>query len=209
MKVERTEPVGQSTTWLHIHLDDGSHFKVPAYAVADAGAFPGKELTEEALSQLRAEAAKMQTRECAIRAVAASSISEKSLQKRLVQKGATEESAEETVEWLRELRLIDDAQTAAQLVRSAAAKGYGISRVKSILYEKGIPKELWEDALSTLPEMDDAIDRFLHQKLDGKVLDEKIIKKTADALLRRGHSWQDVREGLCRYQEGLDLEDME
>ena len=57
--------------------------------------------------------------------------------------------------------------------------------------------------------MDGAIDKFLHQRLDGRALDEKLIKKTADALLRRGHSWQDVRNGLRRYRDGLDLEEME
>ena len=57
--------------------------------------------------------------------------------------------------------------------------------------------------------MDGAIDKFLHQRLDGRALDEKLIKKTADALLRRGHSWQDVRDGLRRYRDGLNLEEME
>ena len=83
------------------------------------------------------------------------------------------------------------------------------SSIKNILYEKGIPKELWDAALDELPEMDGAIDKLLHQKLDGRTLDDKLIKKTADALMRRGHCWQDVRDGLRRYREGLDLEEME
>lgn len=209
MRVERTEQAGQSTTWLQLTFEDGTRLKASAFSVAELGAFAGKELTEEEVAQLRVEAAKARTKERAIRTVAASAVSEKELQKRLVQKGSSETDAEETVEWLRELHLLNDADTAAQLVRSAAAKGYGASRVRSILYEKGIPKELWDHALEELPEMDGAIDKFLHQKLDGRVLDEKLIKKTADALLRRGHSWQDVRDGLRRYRDGLDLEEME
>lgn len=209
MRVERAEQAGQSTTWLQLTFDDGSRLRAPAFSVAELGAFAGKELTDEELAQLKTAAAKARTKERAVRTVAASAVSEKELQKRLVQKGSSQEDAAETVEWLRELHLLSDADTAAQLVRSAAAKGYGEARIKSILYEKGIPKELWDAALDELPEMDGAIDKFLHQRLDGRAVDEKLVKKTADALLRRGHSWQDVREGLRRYREGLDLEEME
>lgn len=177
MRVERAEQAGQSTTWLQLTLEDGTRLKAPAFSVAELRAFAGKELTCEELAQLKAEAAKARTKERAVRTVAASAVSEKELQKRLVQKGSSEEDAEETVTWLRELHLLNDGDTAAQLVRSAAAKGYGASRIKSILYEKGIPKELWEHALEELPEMDGAIDKFLHQRLDGRALDEKLIKK--------------------------------
>ena len=199
MRVERAEQAGQSTTWLQLTLEDGTRLKAPAFSVAELGAFAGKELTDEELARLKAAASKARTKERAVRTVAASAVSERELQKRLLQKGASQEDAEETVEWLRELHLLSDADTAAQLVRSAAAKGYGEARIKNILYEKGIPKELWDAALDELP----------HQKLDGRTLDDKLVKKTADALMRRGHCWQDVRDGLRRYREGLDLEEME
>ena len=92
------------------------------------------------------------------------------------------------------------------LVRSASMRGYGAARAKSILYEKGIPKELWDEALEDLPEMDGAIDTFLRRKLDGRTLDAKQIKKTVDALLRRGHSYHDIQAGLRRYEASLSLE---
>ena len=81
-------------------------------------------------------------------------------------------------------------------MRSACLRGYGAARAKSILYEKGIPKELWDEALEDLPEMDGAIDVFLRRKLDGRTLDAKQIKKTVDALLRRtGESAPTARSG--------------
>lgn len=109
--------------------------------------------------------------------------------------------------WLAELHLIDDLETAKQLVRSAAARGYGRARAKSILYEKGIPKEFWEEALEELPEMDEAIDEFLRRRLRGKEQDEKQIKKTVDALLRRGHSYHDIQTALRRFSDAAPLED--
>lgn len=136
MRVERAEQAGQSTTWLQLTLEDGTRLKAPAFSVAELGAFAGKELTDEELSRLKAAASKVRTKERAVRTVAVSAVSEKELQKRLLQKGASQEDAEETVEWLRELHLLSDADTAAQLVRSAAAKGYGEARIKNILYER-------------------------------------------------------------------------
>lgn len=58
-----------------------------------------------------------------MRIVAAAGVSERELQKRLVQKGEEAADAKEAVGWLKELHLLDDGETARQLVASAAAKG--------------------------------------------------------------------------------------
>ena len=54
----------------------------------------------------------------------------------------------------------------------------------------------------------DAIDRFLLRRWQGKVPDEKEVKRTVDALIRRGHSWKDIQSGLRRYRVGLELEEI-
>ena len=156
---------------------------------------------------LELAAGKASARARAVRIVAAAGVSERELQKRLVQKGEEAADAKEAVGWLKELHLLDDGETARQLVASAAAKGYGKSRIKNILYEKGIPQEFWDDALANLPEMDDAIDRFLARRWQGKDPDDKEVKRTVDALIRRGHSWKDIQAGLRRYRADLELEE--
>lgn len=205
MKLEKMVQTGTDSSRLALLFEDGSSLKTTAFVAADFGLYPGMELSEEELQQLKAAISRQRTRERAVRAVASSALSEKELQKRLVQKGADRRDAEETVEWLKDLHLLNDADTAAQLVRSAVNKGYGPARIKSILYEKGIPKEYWADALEDLPEMDGPIDKFLRQKLSGRELDDKTVKKAVDALLRRGHSWQDIKAGLARYKENIEL----
>ena len=65
-----------------------------------------------------------------------------------------------------------------------------------IQYKGGI--ELWDDALESLPDPAETIDRFLESKLRGRTLDEKEKKRLSDALLRRGFSWSDVKAGLNR-----------
>ncbi len=205
MKLEKLEPL-DSPNYLRLIFEDGKRLKAPAFKVVELGLTPGAEVTPEVFLALENAQSLASCKERAVRILTASGLSKKELQKRLVQKGESEEDAEAAVAWLEELHLIDDLETAKQLVRSACLRGYGAARAKSILYEKGIPKELWDEALEELPEMDGAIDTFLRRKLDDRTLDAKQIKKTVDALLRRGHSYHDIQAGLRRYEASLSLE---
>lgn len=205
MKLEKLEPL-DSPNYLRLIFEDGKRLKAPAFKVVELGLTPGAEVTPEVFLALENAQSLASCKERAVRILTASGLSKKELQKRLVQKGESGEDAEAAVSWLEELHLIDDLETAKQLVRSACLRGYGAARAKSILYEKGIPKELWDEALAELSEMDDAIDTFLRRKLDGRTLDAKQIKKTVDALLRRGHSYHDIQAGLRRYEASLSLE---
>ena len=205
MKLEKLEPL-DSPNYLRLIFEDGKRLKAPAFKVVELGLTPGAEVTPEVFLALENTQSLASCKERAVRILTASGLSKKELQKRLVQKGESEEDAEAAVAWLEELHLIDDLETAKQLVRSACLRGYGAARAKSILYEKGIPKEFWDEALAELSEMDDAIDTFLRRKLDGRTLDAKQIKKTVDALLRRGHSYHDIQAGLRRYEASLSLE---
>ena len=205
MKLEKLEPL-DSPNYLRLIFEDGKRLKAPAFKVVELGLTPGAEVTPEVFLALENAQSLASCKERAVRILTASGLSKKELQKRLVQKGESEEDAEAAVAWLEELHLIDDLETAKQLVRSASMRGYGAARAKSILYEKGIPKEFWDEALAELSEMDDAIDVFLRRKLDGRTLDAKQIKKTVDALLRRGHSYHDIQAGLRRYEASLSLE---
>lgn len=205
MKLEKLEPL-DSPNYLRLIFEDGKRLKAPAFKVVELGLTPGAEVTPEVFLALENAQSLASCKERAVRILTASGLSKKELQKRLVQKGESGEDAEAAVAWLEELHLIDDLETAKQLVRSACLRGYGAARAKSILYEKGIPKELWDEALAELSEMDDAIDVFLRRKLDGRTLDAKQIKKTVDALLRRGHSYHDIQAGLRRYEASLSLE---
>ena len=205
MKLEKLEPL-DSPNYLRLIFEDGKRLKAPAYKIVELGLTPGAEVTPEVFLALENAQSLASCKERAVRILTASGLSRRELQKRLVQKGESEEDAEAAVAWLEELHLIDDLETAKQLVRSACLRGYGAARAKSILYEKGIPKELWDEALEELPEMDGAIDVFLRRKLDGRTLDAKQIKKTVDALLRRGHSYHDIQAGLRRYEASLSLE---
>ena len=205
MIIDRMEPVPSQERMFRIHFSDGSVLKTYDYVIADLGLFVGMELDGEKAETLRKAAGLASAKNRAVRIVSASGVSKKELERRLSQKGESAENAKAAVSWLSELELLDDAKTAEQIVRSAVNKGYGAARIKQILFDKQIPKEYWEDAMSQMPEMDDAVDRFINQRLKGRSPDEKELKRTVDALVRRGHKWQDIRDGLRRYSESLDI----
>ena len=61
-------------------------------------------------------------------------------------------------------------------------------------------------SLAELPEQDDAIDAFLQKRFRGRQPDRTEIRRAADALLRRGHAWGDIRRALERYDPDLPEE---
>lgn len=205
MKIESLAPSAQPDSPLVCTLETGERLKVPTFLAADLNLYAGRELSEDELSTLRAAIARARTRQRAVRILSSTAISRAALEKRLTDKGAVPEDAQDTVQWLDELHLLDDATVAEQLVQSAVRKGYGRRRIEQILYEKRIPREYWQDALAAIPDMDGALDSFLHRTLDGKAVDDKLLKRTTDALLRRGHSWSDIRAALTRYRADLEL----
>ena len=125
-------------------------------------------------------------------------MSRASLEKKLKEKGASEAEARYAAEWLEAIGAINDADYAALLVRHCADLGYGPARTREKLYEKGVPRELWDEALDQLPDNGEQIDRFLQSKLRGRMPDEKEKKRLTDALLRRGYSWGDVKAAWNR-----------
>ena len=187
-----------------VTLDDGRRLRLEQATVGEFALYPGRELTAEELDQIRAANQRASAKARAVRIVSATNVSKKDLERRLVQKGETPELASEAVQWLTELNLLDDLETARQLAQSAARKGYGAARIRQILYQKGIDRQLWDEAMEELPEPDDAIDRFLQSRFKGEKPDERETKRAVDALLRRGHRWADIRSAMARYTDALN-----
>ena len=105
---------------------------------------------------------------------------------------------------MEEMHLVDDGETARQIVSRCISKGYGLARAKQALYEKKIPKQYWDAALADYPDQTEPILRFLRSRISD-FSDDKQVKKAVDALLRRGHSYAHIRTALRR----LDVDEDE
>ena len=191
-----------------IVFEDGSSMRLYRQTVEDHGLYPGKEMTDEEVASLRVDAGKMSAKMRAVRIVSATNVSRRDLEDRLVRKGEDLQQAREAVRWMEDLHLVDDRNTAEQIVHSCISKGYGIARAKQALYDKKIPRSYWEDALADYPDQSEKIGAFLRSRLDGQS-DQRDVKRAVDALLRRGHSYSSIRRELDRLDMDRDefLED--
>lgn len=178
-----------------MRFNDGTTMRLYRQTVQDFGLCADLELSDARLEKLREAAGTMSAKMRAVRIVAATGVSEKDLEQRLIRKGENPEQAKAAVRWMADLELIDDRKTAEQIVQRCIGKGYGLSRAKQSLYEKRIPKELWDDVLSDYPDQMDAIVSYLRAKIvDAR--DSRQLRKAVDSLIRRGHSYSQIRRAL-------------
>ena len=180
-------------------FEDGRTRKYLPQTVQDQGLYPGRCLSESELSALEEANSALSAKQRAVRIISASAVSKGDLQRRLTQKGENPEDAKNAVEWLSDLNLLDDAETASQIVSRGVARGYGAERIRQMLYEKRIPRQYWEEALETMPDMSEALMTFLEKRL-GAEPDEKQVRSAAAAAIRRGYTWSQVREALEKLQ---------
>ena len=99
---------------------------------------------------------------------------------------------------------MNDVEYSALIVDHYARRGYGKMRIRDELYRRGIPRELWEDAMARLPDMEDTVYRTLTAKLSGRKIDSAELKKAADALYRRGFTWDDIKPAVERFKVELN-----
>ena len=200
MRIDRIEPSRHKKGRILVFLEDGACLKITEQELLDFGLHQDDDLEEEALTKLKDAAGVSNTRAAAADLINKRPMSRRDLERKLQEKGASPAEARYASEWLEAIGALNDAEYAAALARHYSAKGYGPARIKEKLYEKGIPKDLWEDALTDLPENASQIDAYISKKLRGTLPDEKEKRRISNALLRRGYGWGDIKKAWGRFE---------
>ena len=201
MRIAKVEKSKHKQGRVLVFPEEGELLRITEAELLPFGIYPGAELTDQQVEALREAARRSETKLRAAHMASSRMLSKKELTDRLRRKGAEPDEAAEAAERMEELGAVNDSAYAGVVVRHYAAMGYGRGRVEQELYRRGIPKELWEDALRELPDSADAIDAFLRSKLKGRQPDRAELKRLSDALLRRGYSWNEIRPALNRLGE--------
>ena len=183
---------------LSVGFEDGSEVKTTLGVVTDLRLFSGKELDDEALEGFRLDSVRALARERAMEMLSRRPMSRRELERKLIEKGIEEDVAEHCSRWLSERGLMDDESYAQALGRHYAARGYGPGRLKAELSKRGIDRELWDDTLESMPVSQQKIDKFISARLRDPE-DREQIRRVSAALLRRGHSWEEIRAALERF----------
>ena len=205
MRIERVQASPHKKGRVLVFLEDGACLRITEQELLDFGLRSGDELDDKTLQRLKEAAGVSNVKATAAELVGKRAMSRRDLERKLQNRGASETEARYAAEWMEAIGAINDADYAAVLARHCADLGYGPQRVREKLYEKGVPRELWDDALDALPDSAGQIDAFLERKLRGRVPDQREKKRLCDALLRRGFSWPEVKAGLNRL--GSEIED--
>jgi regulatory protein len=179
-------------------FDDGTELKTTLGIITERFIHSGMDFDEDAYNELVSACTLALAKARALRIINARPMSREELRKRLIEKGETPDNAEACAEWLCQMGLINDTEYAGSVVRHYAAKGYGASRIKQELRRHGVSRELWDEAMSQMPEQDEYLARFLRSRLSDPG-DRAQVKKVSDALFRRGYSWDQIKHALNEF----------
>ena len=205
MRIERIERSKHRQERVLVYLEGGDLLRVTGAELLRFGLYKGMDVSPELVVELQTAARQSELKQTAARMASGRMLSKKEVQHRLTKKGADEAQAAEMADWLESLGAVDDEGYAGAVARHYGAMGYGAGRVRQELMRRGVPRELWDEALAQLPPAGEAIRRFLDAKLRGRAMTPEESRRLAAALQRRGFSWNDIRPALN--ERGQDIDD--
>lgn len=202
MRIETLKPSQRVKGRYLLHMEDGSILRVGERELLNFALYGGKELTQQEILDLQQSVHSGGLKEKALNLLTRKPLSRRELERKLKEWEASPDEVEAICDRMEELDFLNDGRYGELVVRHYVAKGYGGQKLRAELSRRGIPREFWEDALGQVEDNAPAIDQFIEKKLKGTA-DPKAMKKVSDALLRRGFSWSEVRDGMNRY--GADI----
>ena len=147
MRIERVQASAHKKGRVLVFLEDGACLKITEQEALDFGLRTGDDLDGRRLEQLKKAASVSNVKATAADLIGKRAMSRRDLERKLQEKGASQAEARYAAEWLEAIGAINDADYAAILVRHCAGLGYGPARIREKLREKGVPRELWDEAL--------------------------------------------------------------
>ncbi len=205
MRIEKIEKSKRKQGRILVHLEGGDLLRITEDELLRFDLYTGLDIGPDTVVELQKCAAQSETRVRAVNMISARPLSRKELQRRLRDKGAADGDAEAAADWLEEIGALDDLSYARTIVRHYSANGYGEAKLRDELYRRGVPRDLWDEALETAPDPQESIAQVIAAKTKGAVPDEKERKRLSDLLLRRGFAWRDVRAALSAL--GAEIEE--
>lgn len=135
-----------------------------------------------------------QTKDKALRLLEFRAHSERELTDKLRHAGAKDEDIEKVLDFCRNYSFVDDRAYAQKKARDLKnLKRYGVRRIKSELYAKGIDAEYIEEAVAELDEDErDALMPLVEKKLGGN-FEKKNIDKCIRYFMYRGYGFSDIK----------------
>ncbi len=179
-----------------IYFEDKSYITVLASRAKHLKV--GDDISENELAELSESSRQSAARATAARIVGHSSMSCATLLKKLREKGVSDADANEALEWLIELGIMDDVEYAKMLLSHYRNRGFGNRRIFEEMRKRGISREVIDDVLDDC-DMHNEILEFIKKKSRGEALDEKQKARIVNALIRQGHSYDAINAAFREF----------
>lgn len=186
--------------------DDGTEYmRLDAQLVYDEGLRQGREYSEDELLELKEKSDALRAKRSAYYMISCRDYSEKELRRKLSMK-TTPQAADEAVEKMRQLKMLDDESYARNLASQYLEhKHYAGKRILLELRQKGIAADLVQQVVDEL-EIDEAeqLDILLSGKLGEGLDDEKTKARVFNKLSRYGYRAGNISRAI---RSRIDSED--
>lgn len=203
MKITKIEQQKKNTSRFSVFLDGEFSFGADKFTIYSYGLSEGSEITEERLTEIKQGALTEDAKNYAAKLVSARSYTEKAMREKLRSHIGDEETVDNTINFLKEYKLIDDTDYATRYAHDLVhIKKFGPKQVLWKLQEKGIPKEIAQRVASEF-DFDNTVSENLKalavKKLSGN-FDIKNIMKVKRYLASRGYDFDDINQAFCQIQ---------
>jgi regulatory protein len=185
-----------------IYLNHKFAFGLDEETLIKHGLRVGGGLTDEKIESILQTEQKRKAKEIALNFLSYRSRSEKEISDKLKKKGFSPENIEGVISDLKRVNLLNDYDFACGWIKDRLKnRPKGMLLLKQELFKKGIEKKIIEKALKEFyPKKDEvqiALDLIKRREKRYKGLDRKLARKRmSDFLLRRGFSYEVVKEVL-------------
>ncbi len=163
----------------------------------------GDDLSYDDLAGLVLASECYRAKQRAVWLLASRDYSKKALTDKLVQK-FSKEASQFAVEQMVKKGYLNEERLALNLLEKYSAANLSIKQMRAKLFEKGLEKEVITWALEkTHPEQNEysRLEALIESKYKTKIQGEDGVRKTVDALRRRGFSFSDIKKALSKYKD--------
>ncbi len=184
-----------------VYFEDRSYITVSVERAKELDLKAGMDIDDDLKKSLADEVSGNTARATAARIIGRSNMSCATLLKKLKDKGINENDAQDALDWLIELGIMDDEQYAKNLLSHYRARGFGNRRIVEEMRARGISREIIDEVIDDA-DMSEEILEFIEKKTRGLELDDKLRGKITNALVRRGHSYDEIKSAFNRLKNG-------
>jgi regulatory protein len=186
-RIERIETAGRNQCARRLVFDDGDEPRLTsAVAVKELGVDVGTAIDRQTIDAALAAIEGPLARDKAHRLLAHRDRSTAELTRRLTECGYPRTTATEVVDRLVELGLVDDERFASAWTRSRTASGFGPTRIRLELREKGIADEIIADMLGDFADASTQLDAAIAALRGQEPRDRKDRARLIRRLVSRG-----------------------